>query len=119
MINGIEIESQIEEYRRTIDGLDMRIIELLNQRARISGLIQQCRINSGGPRTVFSREMAILARYQEKLGAVGPQIAMNVLELCRGGDPVEPPTPTGTRENGRTAMPENPVSRQGAAGDPL
>ncbi|MFI6475253.1 chorismate mutase [Streptomyces sp. NPDC050516] len=92
-----EPEARMEEARGAIDRLDIGIIDLLAQRARISARIQQSRISSGGPRTVFSREMDVLARYRNELGADGTQIAMNVLKLCRGGtDPVESSSrPTG------------------------
>ncbi|MFC9242586.1 chorismate mutase [Streptomyces sp. NPDC057136] len=84
MADAIDVTSRIEEDREKIDGLDVRIIELLVQRARISARIQQSRINSGGPRMVFSREIDILARYRDGLGADGTKMAMNVLKLCRG-----------------------------------
>ena len=41
------------------------------------------RMASGGPRVVYSREMAILARYRE-LGPEGRELAMLLLRLGRG-----------------------------------
>ncbi|MFE4869782.1 chorismate mutase [Streptomyces sp. NPDC056682] len=84
MTDTNEAGARIEADRVAIDCLDVRIIDLLAERARISARIQQSRMHSGGPRMVFSREMDILSRYQDGLGADGTQIAMNVLKLCRG-----------------------------------
>jgi chorismate mutase len=84
MAEPTDVRTQVEELREAIDDLDARIIDLLAQRTRLSGQIQQIRVSSGGPRMVLRREMDILARYREGLGADGTQIAMNVLHLCRG-----------------------------------
>ncbi|MFJ9774031.1 chorismate mutase [Kitasatospora sp. NPDC101157] len=92
----IDVEAQIAADRLKIDELDTRIIELLAQRALISRGIQERRIGAGGPRTVFGREMDILARYRDELGASGTQIAMSVFELCRGAGPVGPAGPRAT-----------------------
>ncbi|GHI86258.1 chorismate mutase [Streptomyces xanthophaeus] len=89
-MNGdTDVRDRIEGDRRTIDGLDARIIELLTQRARISDRIQRNRIGSGGTRTVLAREAEVLGRYQEVLGPRGTPIAMSVLRLCRGVVPAD------------------------------
>jgi chorismate mutase len=82
--------SRIDQERQAIDTLDAHIIELLAQRARVSSGIQKIRTDAGGPRTVFTREMEILARYRDGLGECGAQIAMNVLKLCRGAGTLQP-----------------------------
>jgi chorismate mutase len=82
-----EIDEQIAHDRDEIDQIDLQIIELLESRIQVSLRIQANRAQSGGPRTVFSREMAILERYQTRLGGTGTTIAMNVLTLCRGAAP--------------------------------
>ncbi|MGW4565436.1 chorismate mutase [Streptomyces sp. NPDC004561] len=79
-----EAGARIEADRGEIDALDGRIIELLTERVQVSARIQRTRVGSGGPRTVFAREMDILARYRDGLGADGTRIAMDVLKLCRG-----------------------------------
>ncbi|MFF5569302.1 chorismate mutase [Streptomyces luteogriseus] len=79
--------SRISQDRKAIDTLDARIIELFTQRSRVPSLIQKIRTDAGGPRTVFSREMEILARYREGLGECGAQIA---LILRRGDGALQP-----------------------------
>ncbi|MFF2331287.1 MULTISPECIES: chorismate mutase [unclassified Streptomyces] len=79
-----DVAAGIEEDRAVIDSLDAQVVELLAQRARVSARIQRRRVRSGGPRTVFSREMDVLARYRDALGTDGTRIAMDVLRLCRG-----------------------------------
>ena len=70
--------------RDRIDDLDDRIIALVQERIAISAEVQRARIATGGPRLSLTREMEILARYQDSLGALGTEVAMNLLELCRG-----------------------------------
>ncbi len=85
-----DTDPHIQRDREAIDSLDASIIELLRRRMATSRRIQQRRVSGGGPRMVLAREMAILHRYREELGAPGTAIAINVLELCRGtaGQPV-------------------------------
>ncbi|MFH8993205.1 chorismate mutase [Streptomyces sp. NPDC017940] len=90
MTEIIEHTTQIEESRTTIDSLDTHIIKLLTRRAEISAAIQKIRTGSGGPRTVFTREMDILAHYRRGLGEHGTHIAMDVLKLCRGAGTLQP-----------------------------
>ncbi|WP_345655704.1 chorismate mutase [Streptomyces tremellae] len=79
--------SAIAAHREEIDELDLRIIELLEQRSQISRRIQSLRVGQGGTRTVLSREMTVLEQYTARLGRPGAAIAMSVLEFCRGVRP--------------------------------
>jgi chorismate mutase len=90
MTEMVDNTSRIRLERDAIDAIDAHIIELLTQRARVSSGIQKIRTDSGGPRTVFTREMEILGRYRDGLGEHGTQIAMSVLKLCRGAGALQP-----------------------------
>ncbi|MFI5802757.1 chorismate mutase [Streptomyces sp. NPDC051561] len=70
--------------RERIDGLDDRIIGLVQERMAVSAVIQEARITSGGRRVNLSREMDVLAHYRDALGKPGTTLAMTLLELCRG-----------------------------------
>ena len=76
--------SRITGARGRIDELDAQIIALVRERMAVSADIQRARIASGGRRVNLSREMEILARYREQLGRPGTELAMTLLELCRG-----------------------------------
>jgi chorismate mutase len=77
-------EAEIDAARREIDALDGRIVALIRERMAVSERIQATRLASGGRRVHLAREMEILRRYREELGRPGTQLAMTVLELCRG-----------------------------------
>ena len=79
-----EAAEMIAGARIRIDGLDQRIIELVQQRMAVSAEVQAARMGSGGNRVALSREMEILARYRAALGPQGTEVAMQLLELCRG-----------------------------------
>ncbi|MGK5638590.1 chorismate mutase [Streptomyces sp. URMC 126] len=70
--------------RERIDGLDDRIIGLVQERMAVSEEIQRERIASGGRRVNLSREMEILSHYSDRLGKNGTVLAMTLLDLCRG-----------------------------------
>ncbi|WJV46725.1 chorismate mutase [Streptomyces flavofungini] len=70
--------------RERIDALDDRIIGLVQERMAVSAVIQEARISSGGRRVNLSREMEVLSHYRDALGKPGTQLAMTLLELCRG-----------------------------------
>ncbi len=74
----------IADARQEIDELDDRIIALVRERMGVSERIQRTRIAAGGRRVSLAREMDILRRYREELGRPGTQLAMTLLELCRG-----------------------------------
>jgi chorismate mutase len=74
----------IDEARREIDALDGRIVALIRERMAVSESIQRTRLAGGGRRVNLAREMEILRHYREELGRPGTQLAMTLLELCRG-----------------------------------
>ena len=77
-------EATIADARERIDALDDRILGLIQERMAVSAVVQQTRIASGGRRVNLAREMEILGRYREALGKPGTNLAMTLLELCRG-----------------------------------
>jgi chorismate mutase len=77
-------DAVIAEARTRIDELDGRILALVRGRMAVSAEVQAARIGSGGPRLSLAREMEILARYRAELGPLGTEVAMQLLELCRG-----------------------------------
>ncbi|SFB84205.1 chorismate mutase [Streptomyces aidingensis] len=79
-----EAAQAIGDARERIDTLDDRIIGLIQERMAVSEVIQRSRIASGGRRVHLAREMEILGRYRDALGRPGTQLAMTLLELCRG-----------------------------------
>lgn len=74
----------IAEARGRIDDLDRRIIALIGERVAASHEVQRTRIAAGGRRVQLSREMDVIARYREALDKPGTEVAMALLELCRG-----------------------------------
>ncbi|WP_329175481.1 chorismate mutase [Streptomyces sp. NBC_01477] len=74
----------IAANRALIDGLDGRIIALVQERMAVSRAVQQARIGSGGRRVHLARELEILRTYGDALGRPGTSVAMTLLELCRG-----------------------------------
>ena len=77
----------IEDLRRErsrLDEIDARIIELWQERARISQEVGRTRVASGGTRLVLNRENEILDRYRTELGADGVQLALLILRAGRG-----------------------------------
>lgn len=79
-----EAATEISGSRERIDALDQRIIALVQERMAVSARIQRARISSGGRRVNLSREMEILGNYRQELGRPGTELAMTLLELCRG-----------------------------------
>jgi len=79
-----EAEAVIAGARARIDALDERILALVQERMAVSAEVQAARIGSGGPRVALTREMEILARYRAALGPQGTEVAMQLLQLCRG-----------------------------------
>ncbi len=76
--------SSVDDGRERIDAIDGAIIELLAQRRHVSAQIQQLRISAGGSRVEHSRENAIIRRWADALGDGGVELAMAVLDHCRG-----------------------------------
>jgi chorismate mutase len=74
---------EIEALRVEIDQLDAEILRLVKRRSEVSRRIGAARMAAGGPRIVYNREMAVLARFRE-LGAEGRELGMLLLRLGRG-----------------------------------
>lgn len=81
--------------RAKIDALDDGIINLLHERASVSGQIQRSRIRSGGARVDLSRESRVIATYTMILGEAGKDVAATVLDFCRGRRDAVPSEPEG------------------------
>jgi chorismate mutase len=79
----IPAPEEIDELRMEIDHLDAEILRLVKRRSEVSRLIGAARMAAGGPRIVYNREMAVLARFRE-LGAEGRELGMLLLRLGRG-----------------------------------
>lgn len=73
----------IDELRLEIDAIDAELVRLIQRRTAISGAIGTARKSLGGPRIVYSREMAILERFRE-LGPSGTDLGMMLLSMGRG-----------------------------------
>ncbi|MCD2192468.1 chorismate mutase [Actinomycetospora endophytica] len=69
--------------RVEIDAIDAEILRLVKRRTEISQRVGLARMNAGGPRIVYNREMQVLARFRD-LGAEGRELAMLLLRLGRG-----------------------------------
>ncbi|MGI5127499.1 chorismate mutase [Pseudonocardia sp. CA-107938] len=74
---------EIPALRMEIDRLDAAILDLIKQRTAVSQRIGRARMASGGPRIVYSREMAVLNRFAD-LGEAGRELGMLLLRLGRG-----------------------------------
>jgi chorismate mutase len=81
--DDIPAEAEIAQLRVEIDHLDAEILRLVKRRTEVSRRIGKARMAAGGPRIVYNREMAVLARFRE-LGAEGRELAMLLLRLGRG-----------------------------------
>jgi chorismate mutase len=73
----------VARLRVEIDDLDAEILRLVKRRTEVSRRIGKARMAAGGPRIVYSREMAVLARFRD-LGAEGRELGMLLLRLGRG-----------------------------------
>ena len=76
--------ARIAEIRRRIDEIDGALIDLWQERARLSQEVGATRMASGGTRLVLSREQEILERFRSALGADGTQVALLLLRAGRG-----------------------------------
>ena len=57
-------QAGIDELRLEIDAIDAELVRLIQRRTAISHAIGTARKSLGGPRIVYSREMAILERFR-------------------------------------------------------
>ncbi len=76
-------QAGIDELRAEIDLIDGELLRLIRRRADLSHAIGSARKSLGGPRIVYSREMAILERFRE-LGPSGTDLGMLLLAMGRG-----------------------------------
>jgi len=76
--------ASVDDGRTRIDAIDDDLLALLAQRRVVSTRIQQLRVEAGGSRVEHSRENAILRRYSDALGDGGVELALAVLDHCRG-----------------------------------
>ena len=76
--------STVDEGRRALDAIDEQLLALLAHRRLVSKRVQQLRVDAGGSRVEHSRENAILHRYSAALGDGGAELALAVLDHCRG-----------------------------------
>jgi chorismate mutase len=81
--DDIPAEAEIAQLRVEIDQLDAEILRLVQRRTDVSRSIGKARMAAGGPRIVYSREMAVLARFRD-LGTEGRELGMLLLRLGRG-----------------------------------
>jgi chorismate mutase len=70
--------------RATLDDIDQQIRDLLSQRIAVSKQVQGLRHSQGEPKIQHQRENEVIARYVDELGDPGADIALAVLQLCRG-----------------------------------
>jgi chorismate mutase len=74
----------VDDLRRQIDRFDAEIVRLVNERAKVSELVQQVRLRAGGTRIELHREAAIIRHYRKELGKEGSALGEAVLRICRG-----------------------------------
>lgn len=74
---------EIPDLRVEIDAIDAEILRLVKRRTEISRRVGLARMNAGGPRIVYNREMQVLARFRD-LGAEGRELGLLLLRLGRG-----------------------------------
>jgi chorismate mutase len=82
-VDDVPAEDEIQALRVEIDHLDAEILRLVKRRSEVSQRIGKARMAAGGPRIVYNREMAVLARFRE-LGSEGRELGMLLLRLGRG-----------------------------------
>ncbi|SRR6478735_5398869 len=78
-----EDQAGIDKLRIEIDAVDAELVRLIQHRTAISHAIGLARRKIGGPRIVYSREMAILERFRV-LGPAGTDLGMLLLAMGRG-----------------------------------
>jgi chorismate mutase len=76
--------AEIRAMRTRIDEIDQAIIDLWQERARLSQQVGKTRMASGGTRLVLSREREIVERFRGALGPDGTQVALLLLRSGRG-----------------------------------
>ncbi|HIW62600.1 MAG TPA: chorismate mutase [Candidatus Stackebrandtia excrementipullorum] len=74
----------LSTMRNQINSIDDQLIELWQERSRISKEVGKRRMASGGTRLVLAREREICDRFREALGEDGTQLALLLLRAGRG-----------------------------------
>ena len=90
-MNTVTTDMDVEtvaQGRERLDVIDEQIRALVRERQAVSRQVQQLRRAAGGPRIEHARENEILGRYGDALGRPGVALALAVLEICRGQQPV-------------------------------
>ena len=75
---------EIRAMRERIDEIDQAIIDLWQERSRLSQEVGKTRMASGGTRLVLAREREIVDRFRTALGPDGTQVALLLLRSGRG-----------------------------------
>ncbi|BCY05650.1 hypothetical protein L3i22_007380 [Actinoplanes sp. L3-i22] len=75
---------EIRAMRERIDEIDQAIIDLWQERSRLSQEVGKTRMASGGTRLVLAREREIVDRFRAALGPDGTQVALLLLRSGRG-----------------------------------
>lgn len=78
-----ENQDGIDTLRVEIDAIDAELVRLILHRTAISHAIGTARKTLGGPKIVYSREMAVLERFRA-LGPAGTDLGMLLLAMGRG-----------------------------------
>jgi chorismate mutase len=84
LVDADAAAAEIARLREQIDAVDVELIAVVQRRIALSKQIQAVRISHGGRRREHSRELNIVNAYVEGLGRSGSQLALTLLELCRG-----------------------------------
>ena len=79
-----EAAAEISRLRDQIDEVDAELVSVVQRRIALSKQIQAVRVAHGGRRREHSRELKIVSTYVDGLGRGGSQLALTLLELCRG-----------------------------------
>ena len=83
-VDAAPAADEIRAMRTRIDEIDQAIIDLWQERARLSQQVGKTRMASGGTRLVLSREREIVERFRTALGPDGTQLALLLLRSGRG-----------------------------------
>ena len=76
-------QAGIDVLRTEIDEIDAELVRLILRRTAVSHAIGAARRGLGGPKIVYSREMAVLQRFRD-LGPAGTDLGMLLLAMGRG-----------------------------------
>lgn len=79
-----DVVTDVLAGRAALDALDEGIRELLRNRVVVSKQVQALRRGTGEPGIQHARENQVIGRYVDALGDPGADIALAILQLCRG-----------------------------------